>query len=45
MIVGPLFGEAELAQTYTVLGISDNPILGTTRQQLLQQILVALCNV
>lgn len=43
-MTGPLFGPAEEARAFEVLGISDNPIWGTTRQQLLQQILVILCN-
>lgn len=43
-MIGPLFGPAEVANTFVVLGIPDTPQFGTTRQQLLQQILVALCN-
>ena len=44
MIVGPLFSPEAEAVAFAKLGISDNPIWGTTRQQLLRQILVILCN-
>ena len=39
-----LFGDAQLANTFAALGISDNPILGETEQQLLRQIAVVAAN-
>lgn len=38
------YGSAELQQVFAVLGISNNPYLGRSRNELLTQILVALCN-
>lgn len=40
----PLVGPTELDAAFTVLGIEDNPYLAEVETQLLQQILVALCN-
>src|SRR5690348_8519170 len=43
-MIGPLFGDTQLANTFATLGIADNPILPDTRNYLLQQILVAMAN-
>jgi hypothetical protein len=43
-MTGPLFSPEEEAAVFAALGTSDNPIWGTTEQQLLQQLLVVLCN-
>lgn len=43
-MIGPLFGPAQVANTFVVLGIPDTPQFGDTEVFLLQQILVAACN-
>jgi hypothetical protein len=43
-MIGPLFGSAQLDNTFAVLGNSSTPILGATQQQLLRQIIVAAAN-
>lgn len=43
-MIGPLFGQTQLDNTFATLGIADNPILPDTRNCLLQQILVAMAN-
>lgn len=43
-MIGPLFGTAQLNNTFEVLGIPAAPILPDTRNWLLQQILVAVAN-